>query len=80
MSEREKLTASHLRRTAFIYPRQSTQAQLERNVESTELVLAGRSHDSVGDSPTGRWTTITRVISPIREFRCSRLYQGRNSS
>ena len=35
MSEREKLTASHLRRTAFIYPRQSTQAQLERNVEST---------------------------------------------
>jgi DNA invertase Pin-like site-specific DNA recombinase len=35
VSEREKLTASHLRRTALIYPRQSTQAQLERNVEST---------------------------------------------
>jgi DNA invertase Pin-like site-specific DNA recombinase len=35
VSEREKLTASHLRRAAFIYPRQSTQAQLERNVEST---------------------------------------------
>ena len=35
MSDREKLTASHLRRQAFIYPRQSTQAQLERNVEST---------------------------------------------
>ncbi|MGA2930229.1 MAG: recombinase family protein [Solirubrobacteraceae bacterium] len=35
MSEHEKLTASHLRRQAFIYPRQSTQGQLERNVEST---------------------------------------------
>ena len=35
MSERSKLTASHLRRTAFVYVRQSSQAQLERNVEST---------------------------------------------
>ena len=35
MSESSKLTASHLRRQAFIYPRQSTQGQLERNVEST---------------------------------------------
>ena len=35
MSERQKLTASHLRRTAFVYVRQSSQAQLERNVEST---------------------------------------------
>jgi DNA invertase Pin-like site-specific DNA recombinase len=35
MSEREKLTASHLRRQAFVYPRQSTQGQLERNTEST---------------------------------------------
>ena len=35
MSERSKLSSSHLRRTAFVYVRQSTQAQLERNVEST---------------------------------------------
>jgi len=35
VSERQKLTASHLRRTAFVYVRQSSQAQLERNVEST---------------------------------------------
>ena len=35
MSEQEKLTASHLRRAAFVYLRQSSQAQLERNVEST---------------------------------------------
>lgn len=35
MSERSKLTASHLRRQAFVYLRQSSQAQVERNVEST---------------------------------------------
>ena len=35
MSEQRKLTASHLRRSAFVYVRQSSQAQLERNVEST---------------------------------------------
>ena len=35
MSEGSKLTVSHLRRQAFIYPRQSTQGQLERNTEST---------------------------------------------
>jgi DNA invertase Pin-like site-specific DNA recombinase len=35
MSERQKLSASHLRRMALVYLRQSTQAQLERNVEST---------------------------------------------
>ena len=35
MSERSKLTGSHLRRQAFVYLRQSSQAQLERNVEST---------------------------------------------
>ena len=40
MSERSKLTASHLRRQAFVYVRQSTQAQLERNVESTERQYA----------------------------------------
>ena len=31
-----KLQSSHLRRQAFVYVRQSTQAQLERNTESTE--------------------------------------------
>jgi DNA invertase Pin-like site-specific DNA recombinase len=35
VSERSKLTSSHLRRAAFVYVRQSSQAQLERNVEST---------------------------------------------
>ena len=35
MSEREKLTVAHLRRQAFVYLRQSSQAQVERNVEST---------------------------------------------
>jgi hypothetical protein len=35
MSDSSKVTASHLRRQAFIYPRQSSHAQLERNVEST---------------------------------------------
>ena len=40
MSEREKLTASHLRRQAFVYLRQSSQAQVERNVESTDRQYA----------------------------------------
>jgi DNA invertase Pin-like site-specific DNA recombinase len=40
VSERSKLSASHLRRAAFVYVRQSTQAQLERNVESTERQYA----------------------------------------
>jgi DNA invertase Pin-like site-specific DNA recombinase len=40
VSERSKLTASHLRRTAFVYVRQSSQAQLERNVESTDRQYA----------------------------------------
>ncbi len=35
MSEHSKLTSSHLRRQAFVYLRQSSQAQLEHNVEST---------------------------------------------
>src|SRR5439155_16118826 len=35
VSERSKLSSSHLRRQAFVYLRQSSQAQLERNVEST---------------------------------------------
>jgi DNA invertase Pin-like site-specific DNA recombinase len=35
VSERQKLSASHLRRAAFVYVRQSSQAQLERNTEST---------------------------------------------
>jgi len=31
----EKLTSVHLRRRAFVYPRQSSQGQLENNTEST---------------------------------------------
>jgi DNA invertase Pin-like site-specific DNA recombinase len=47
VTERQKLTASHLRRQAFVYVRQSTQAQLERNVESTErqYALVARAHE-----------------------------------
>jgi DNA invertase Pin-like site-specific DNA recombinase/uncharacterized protein YndB with AHSA1/START domain len=40
VSESSKLTASHLRRQAFVYPRQSTQGQLERNIESTQRQYA----------------------------------------
>ena len=40
MSEHSKLSVSHLRRAAFVYVRQSSQAQLERNVESTERQYA----------------------------------------
>ena len=40
MSERSKLTSSHLRRQAFVYLRQSSQAQLERNIESTQRQYA----------------------------------------
>jgi DNA invertase Pin-like site-specific DNA recombinase/uncharacterized protein YndB with AHSA1/START domain len=45
VSEREKLTASHLSRQAFVYLRQSSQAQVERNVESTDrqYALVGRA-------------------------------------
>jgi hypothetical protein len=35
VSEHSKLTSSHLRRQAFVYLRQSSQTQVERNVEST---------------------------------------------
>lgn len=44
MSE-HKITPSHLRRTAVIYVRQSTLAQVERNIESTmrQYDLAGRA-------------------------------------
>ena len=44
MSE-HKITASHLRRAAVIYVRQSTLAQVERNTESTmrQYDLAGRA-------------------------------------
>jgi DNA invertase Pin-like site-specific DNA recombinase len=45
VSERSKLTSSHLRRSALVYLRQSSQAQLERNVESTDrqYALVGRA-------------------------------------
>jgi DNA invertase Pin-like site-specific DNA recombinase/uncharacterized protein YndB with AHSA1/START domain len=40
VSERSKLTSSHLRRAAFVYVRQSSQTQLERNAESTDRQYA----------------------------------------
>jgi len=45
VSEGSRLTASHLRRQAFVYLRQSSQAQVERNVESTDrqYALVGRA-------------------------------------
>jgi hypothetical protein len=36
VADLSKITASHLRRSAFVYVRQSTAAQLERNQESTD--------------------------------------------
>src|SRR3954454_11287642 len=40
MSERSRLSVSHLRRSAFVYLRQSTASQLERNIESTQRQYA----------------------------------------
>jgi len=40
MSENSKVAASHLQRAAFVYIRQSTQGQVERNTESTERQYA----------------------------------------
>ena len=40
MTDRQKLTSSHLRRQAFVYLRQSSQTQVERNVESTDRQYA----------------------------------------
>ena len=40
VSDSSKLTSSHLRRQAFVYARQSSQAQVEHNVESTALQYA----------------------------------------
>jgi hypothetical protein len=40
MSASAKLGSSHLRRQAFVDVRQSTQAQTERNTESTERQYA----------------------------------------
>jgi len=44
MSEHSKVTSSHLRRQAFVYPRQSSAGQLERNVESTARQYALVEH------------------------------------
>jgi DNA invertase Pin-like site-specific DNA recombinase len=40
MSDASKITAGHLRRAAFVYVRQSTASQLERNPESRERQYA----------------------------------------
>jgi hypothetical protein len=56
VSERSKLTASHLRRSAFVYVRQSSQAQLERNVESTARQYAlWRARSSWGSRASRSW-------------------------
>ncbi len=55
MADLSKITASHLRRSAFVYVRQSSAAQLERNQESTDrqyglvarAVELGWRHDQV---------------------------------
>jgi DNA invertase Pin-like site-specific DNA recombinase len=53
-----KITASHLRRTAVIYVRQSTLAQVERNTEST-----ARQYDLAGRAQQLGWPrTAIRVI------------------
>jgi hypothetical protein len=56
MSEHGKLTTSHLRRQAFVYLRQSSQAQLERNVESTarQYALVGRAVE-LGSRASRSW-------------------------
>ncbi len=62
MSETGKITASHLSRTAVIYVRQSTLAQVQRNTESTarQYDLAGRAASWAGrrarsGSSTATW-------------------------
>jgi DNA invertase Pin-like site-specific DNA recombinase len=50
MSESGKITASHLRRTAVIYVRQSTLAQVDRNREST-----ARQYDLVARAAALGW-------------------------
>ncbi|MCG2645498.1 recombinase family protein [Bradyrhizobium sp. GCM10027634] len=47
MSERVKITSSHLSRQAFVYLRQSSAAQVEHNRESTDrqYALAGKARD-----------------------------------
>lgn len=58
MSESGKITASHLSRTAVIYVRQSTLAQVERNTEST-----ARQYDLAGRARTLGWPAgAVRVI------------------
>ena len=49
MSERAKITEQHRRRRAVVYVRQSTLAQVERNVESARAaVCAARAGDRAG--------------------------------
>ena len=58
MSEHPKVTASHLRRAAVIYVRQSTLAQVDRNREST-----ARQYDLVARAQALGWPrSAVRVI------------------
>ncbi len=51
MSENTKVTASHLRRAAIVYVRQSTLQQVERNHESTARPSPGSSTASTARPP-----------------------------
>ena len=61
MSERSKLSVSHLRRAAFVYLRQSTQAQLQRNVESTERQYGWSIARSIWGSRASGWSSSMRI-------------------
>lgn len=67
MSEHPKIKPSHLARTAVIYIRQSTLAQVERNTESTR-----RQYDL-----TGRATGLGWPRGAIRLIDADQGSQGR---
>ena len=74
MSE-SKVTASHLRRTAAIYVRQSSLAQVERNREST-----ARQYDLVSRAETLGWPRgAVRVIDEDLGCPAHRRRAGRAS-
>jgi hypothetical protein len=81
MSERAKITANHLSRTAIVYLRQSSPAQVEHNRESTD-----RQHALVNSAgPPIASSSSTRISAcqapapsraPIRPIGSGALYDG----
>ncbi len=62
MSDRAKITEAHRRRRAVVYVRQSTPAQVERNVESTRAaVRAARPRGRAGLAGRSRSWSSTRI-------------------